>query len=53
MKRRTRTPIKLFVLATDIFELLNNIKEIANDLDNTYQTVSSPSILVENIKISV
>lgn len=53
LKDGTRTSIKLFVLATDIFELLNNIKEIANDLDNTYQTVSSPSILVENIKISV
>lgn len=52
LKDGKKSPIKLFVLATDIFELLNNIKEIANDLDNTSKTVSSPSVLVENIKIS-
>lgn len=53
VKDNKKTPIKLFVLSTNIIELFNNVLEIANDLENISVTTSSPSVLFQNIKISV
>lgn len=43
---------KLFIISTDIFELLNNIIEIGNDIKYTSLNFSSPSVIVKNISLS-
>lgn len=53
VKKDKKIPIKLFILSTNIIELLNNVSEIANDLENISSTVSAPSIFVNNLKISI
>ncbi|HOP65931.1 MAG TPA: metallopeptidase TldD-related protein [Bacilli bacterium] len=44
--------IKMFVMTTNIFELLGNVIAVGNDLENFGLSVMFPSILVENINIS-
>lgn len=43
---------KLFVLSTNIMDILNNVIELSNHIDFCLATTASPDILVENIKIS-
>lgn len=43
---------KLFVLSTNIMELLNHVIEISDSLDLTGVTVSSPDLLFDGIKIA-
>lgn len=45
-------PIKLFTITTNIYELLNNIEEIGNDLYFISVKCSSPSLLLDSISIS-
>lgn len=40
-------------VASNFFELLQNIKEVANDLDFTLSSVGSPSVLVSDINIEM
>lgn len=44
--------IKMFIMTTNIFELLSNVIEVGNDLEFIDSQGGSPSILVENINIS-
>ncbi len=46
------TPIKLFTITTNIYELLNNILEIGSDLYFINTRCGSPSILLSDISIS-
>lgn len=43
---------KLFVLSTNIKELLNNVIDLSNNLEFYLRTTASPDMLIENIKIS-
>ena len=52
VKNNKKQPIKLFVLTTNIIELLNNVIDITNDLETISTTVSSPALFISNIKIS-
>lgn len=47
----SKTPFKGVILSGNIFQLLNNVKEIGNDL-KFYGTFGSPSLYVEGLKIS-
>lgn len=44
--------IKMFVMTTNIFELLSNVIEVGNDLEFFEESGGCPSILIENINIS-
>lgn len=44
--------VKLFVLSTNIMDILNNVIELSNHIDFQLPTTASPDILVKNIKIS-
>jgi PmbA protein len=46
-----KTPFKGVIFSGNIFELLNNVKEVGNDL-RFYGACGSPSLLVEGMKIS-
>ena len=43
---------KLFVLSTNIMDILNNVIDLSNHIDFFLTTCASPDILLENIKIS-
>ncbi|MBQ7140598.1 MAG: TldD/PmbA family protein [Bacilli bacterium] len=43
---------KLFIISTDIFELLNNITEIGNDIKYTSLNFASPSVIIKNMSLS-
>lgn len=43
---------KLFVLSTNIMDILNNVIEISNHTEFLLKTTASPDLLVNNIKIS-
>lgn len=45
------TPLNSILLSANIFEVLNNVKYIGNDLKFSSTQVGSPSILCENIMI--
>lgn len=44
--------LKLIILSTNVFELFNNVKEIADDLEFFGEASGAPSILFENITIA-
>lgn len=44
--------IKMFIMTTNLFELLNNVISVGNDLEMFESTGGCPSMLVENINIS-
>ncbi len=44
--------IKMFVMTTNLFELLNNVISVGNDLEMFDSTGGCPSMLVDNIDIS-
>ncbi|MBR1416580.1 MAG: TldD/PmbA family protein [Bacilli bacterium] len=44
--------LNLIILSTNIKELLNNVIEVGNDLKEFGYSISSPSLLVDNITIS-
>lgn len=44
--------LNMIILSTNLFELFNNIKEIASDMSQTDLNVTCPSILFENITIA-
>ena len=52
VKDNKKQTIKLFVLTTNLIELLNNVIDITNDLETISTTISSPALFVSNIKIS-
>lgn len=43
---------KLFVLSTNIMDILNNVIEVSNHIEFYLPTTASPDLLVDNIKIS-
>ncbi len=43
---------KLFILVTNIMELLNNVIDISNNIEFYYQDTASPDLLLDSIKIS-
>ncbi len=43
---------KLFVLSTNIMDILNNVKEISNHLEFYSPKTASPDVLLTNIKLS-
>ncbi|MDD6224201.1 MAG: metallopeptidase TldD-related protein [bacterium] len=43
--------LNMIVLATDLFELFGNVKEIGNDLEFFSKIGGAPSLLIENITI--
>jgi len=45
-------PLNMIVLSTNIFELLNNVIEIGNDLEFFSITGGAPSLLLENIAVA-
>jgi PmbA protein len=47
----SKTPFKGVIFSGNIFELLNNVKEVGNDL-KFYGTCGSPSLYIEGLKIS-
>jgi PmbA protein len=47
----TRTPFQGVIFSGNVFELLNNVKEVGTDL-KFYGVTGSPSLYVEGIKIS-
>ncbi len=51
-KGKKEKAIKMFVMTTNIFELLNNVIEVGNDLEIFDSQGGSPSILIDNINIS-
>lgn len=46
------TPIKMFVMSSNIIEILSNIKEVGNDLEFYEIEGGSPSVLVGNVDIA-
>ena len=50
-KNGSKRPFKGVIFSGNILELLNNVKEIGNDL-RFYGTCSSPSLYIEGLKIS-
>lgn len=48
-----KTPLRLFIISTNIIDLLNNVIEVANDLEMASSNIGSPSILVKNVNISM
>jgi PmbA protein len=50
-KNGIKTPFKGVIFSGNIFELLNNVKEVGTDL-MFYGTFGSPSLFIEGIKIS-
>ena len=51
VSRGGKMPFKGVIFSGNIFDLLNNVKEVGNDL-KFYGTCGSPSLLVEGMKIS-
>ncbi|MDR1694329.1 MAG: TldD/PmbA family protein [Lactobacillaceae bacterium] len=45
-------PLNQFTISGNVYELLNNVEEIANDLEFKGSNVGSPSVLVDNITIA-
>ncbi|MCX5807367.1 MAG: TldD/PmbA family protein [Proteobacteria bacterium] len=50
-KNGSKKPFKGVIISGNIFEMLNNVKEIGNDL-RFYGTCGSPSLYIEGLKIS-
>lgn len=46
-------PLNQITISGNFFELLKNIKDIANDIKFSFSSVGSPSIMVEGLKIVV
>lgn len=46
-------PLNQITISGNFFELLKNIKDIANDIKFSFSSVGSPSIVVEGLKIVV
>lgn len=45
-------PVTLFVVSSNFYELLNNIEEIANDLEDNFMGVAAPSVKINKVMIS-
>lgn len=45
-------PVTLFVVSSNFYELLNNIDDIANDLEDNFMGVASPSVKIKSVMIS-
>lgn len=45
-------PVTLFVVSSNFYELLNNIEEIASDLENNFIGVAAPSVKIKSVMIS-
>lgn len=45
-------PVTLFVVSSNFYELLNNIEEIANDLEDNFMGVAAPSVKIKSVMIS-
>ncbi len=45
-------PVTLFVVSSNFYELLNNIEEIANDLEDNFMGVAAPSVKIKKVMIS-
>ena len=46
-------PLNQITISGNFFELLKNIKDIANDIKFSFSSVGSPSIMVEGLKVVV
>lgn len=46
-------PLNQITISGNFFELLKNIKDIANDIKFSFSSVGSPSIIVEGLKVVV
>ena len=46
-------PLNQIIISGNFFELLKNIKDIANDIKFSFSSVGSPSIVVEGLKVVV
>lgn len=46
-------PLNQITISGNFFELLKNIKDIANDIKFSFSSVGSPSIMVEELKVVV
>ena len=46
-------PLNQITISANFFELLKNIKDIANDIKFSFSSVGSPSIVVEGLKVVV
>ena len=45
-------PVTLFVVSSNFYELLNNIEEIACDLEENFIDVAAPSVKIKSVMIS-
>ncbi|MBQ8293241.1 MAG: TldD/PmbA family protein [Bacilli bacterium] len=45
-------PVTLFVVSSNFYELLNNIEEIACDLEDNFMGVAAPSVKIKSVMIS-
>lgn len=45
-------PVTLFVVSSNFYELLNNIEEIASDLEENFIGVAAPSVKIKSVMIS-
>lgn len=45
--------LKPFIVNTNYFELLNNVREVGNDLYWSDKTCASPSVIADNISITI
>jgi glycosyltransferase involved in cell wall biosynthesis len=45
-------PVTLFVVSSNFYELLNNIEEIASDLEENFIDVAAPSVKIKSVMIS-
>lgn len=45
-------PVTLFVVSSNFYELLNNIEELASDLENNFIGVAAPSVKIKSVMIS-
>ena len=46
------SPVTLFVMSGNFFELLNNVVALGNDIDDNFIGTAAPSVLVKGLKIS-
>ncbi len=45
-------PVTLFVVSSNFYELLNNIEEIASDIEENFIGVAAPSVKIKSVMIS-
>lgn len=51
-KGEVKRPVEQITIASNFFELLNNIEQIGDDLEFISSAVGSPSVIVRNVKVS-